>query len=500
MTFAGATISRLSSSNDAPTVEEALFVREALEDMELKIAEHERQLQELQRKLSEYRPILAPCRRLPPEILGEIFTRLLDITDDSNCSQPTLAWLCRVCKNWRDAAYLCPRFWSHVTLNPSKTRQPWHHSVGAWLRRARNLPKSLLIMSYSCAPTYSANAHRHRHLKLCRGEGQCPFSSPDIMKMLPSLTNLSISCPTPNCLQQLQKNTAALECLAVAGVTLLTIWADDWDYLASTTVNLFPFHSPSAFISISNLTLHLPNLHNLEPPDEDVDVDFTLPFDLLQRLEAFNLRCNWPADNILKMLQHCESLKVLTIDFDNGNFNDWVWNTRMEPFRDNPVLLRNLRTFHLSDFPTEALVDLRFFQLHSIENLSILMSRDERWNPSDDWYDMSVEGSRASTFATFLRGDLSSESTLKSLSIMNGYFKEDSLLNALRGLSSLEHLTLDCALFDVKLFERTAASGLLPRLKDLTLLQLHVPLDDIVGLETFVKNRGIELTTSQYES
>ncbi|KAH0835908.1 hypothetical protein J3R83DRAFT_9804 [Lanmaoa asiatica] len=91
---------------------------------------------------------LVSCiRRLPPEILGEIFVRCLPPgthTEPNTRTAPLL--LLGVCRGWRKVALGTPRLWCSLSVRPSQRVQQqclyfYHH----WLSRARGCPLSLAV-------------------------------------------------------------------------------------------------------------------------------------------------------------------------------------------------------------------------------------------------------------------------------------------------------------------------------------------------------------------
>lgn len=63
-------LTHLISSNDAPSSIDVIFVRQYIQGMVAQGVELRRQLEELENRIEERKPILSPIRRLPAEILG----------------------------------------------------------------------------------------------------------------------------------------------------------------------------------------------------------------------------------------------------------------------------------------------------------------------------------------------------------------------------------------------------------------------------------------------
>ena len=98
--------------------------------------------QKLQRSLDEHRSIAAPIRRIPQEILSEIFLHCL--MDSSNSFNVTIAplLLTFVCSRWRTVAIFTPRLWSSISLDVvSGTTE----MLQTWLSRSGMSPLKLVI-------------------------------------------------------------------------------------------------------------------------------------------------------------------------------------------------------------------------------------------------------------------------------------------------------------------------------------------------------------------
>ncbi|KAJ3547483.1 hypothetical protein NMY22_g1631 [Coprinellus aureogranulatus] len=495
-------LSRLSRTNNPPTVDQAIFIREAIQDMERKMAENQQQSQKLVRKLDEYRSILAPCRRLPLEILGEIFIQLLDrLASDTYANQTILVQVSRVCKSWRHAAYLLPQLWSTAAINLDRimmNRRSWYDSVKTWLMRSGKTPKRIWL--YSRSRTCSMKPlHVNDDRMYCTGH-RCDLSSVDVLNMLkfgPPIDDLTINPGTPHCWNNLVSKLQRAETdqsFALDSITSLAVHADDWYYWVDISRHpLIPFAT-----ALKQFSLLLPDFSftswSEERPSMD-SVDFGLPPNLLNNLTEIEIKCNWPANHIFNMLQHCHNLETLYLDLYNGYFGDWN--------RSNPLMLRlaregicfpKLRSLCLYEFPLDGHEDLRLIQLPCIVDVTIVTI--DRYLDDEDEDDMTIDDICGSSIANFLRGGESSDSTLQSLTIQNGDFDGGALVDILQGLSSLEHLTLRCTNFNANTFSKIAAAKMLPRLRTLQILCHHVQLADVVGLEEFVEERGIELTTS----
>ncbi|TEB40180.1 hypothetical protein FA13DRAFT_58571 [Coprinellus micaceus] len=159
--------------------------------------------------------------------------------------------------------------------------------------------------------------------------------------------------------------------------------------------------------------------------------------------------------------------------------------------------LPKLRTLQIHQVNAWFLVDLEVLDMPTLQECSILLAKDD-WVPFDvpgGDMDATVDVYLGSCLATLVRGDLKFIAQLQTLRITNGIFPDDTLLDILRDLYSLKHLTLDNVIFDEELFTKLLTpSRHLPQLRTLNLLNVHV---EFVGLGEFVKQSGVELSISR---
>ncbi|KAF6755359.1 hypothetical protein DFP72DRAFT_750250, partial [Ephemerocybe angulata] len=143
-----------SGSNEAPTAQELEYLsqstsglRQNLESVEEEINRHEARLQSLHatrngiiEKLRRPRVILSLVRRLPEDVLTEIFLRCLP--DDR---YPTLhladapLLLTTICKRWRSTALHSPQLWAkaHITVGAYDDGEPQSGTSAETLQRYR---------------------------------------------------------------------------------------------------------------------------------------------------------------------------------------------------------------------------------------------------------------------------------------------------------------------------------------------------------------------------
>ncbi|KAJ3539288.1 hypothetical protein NMY22_g4807 [Coprinellus aureogranulatus] len=500
-------VSHLAATNVPANPQILGHIREILEDIDKETVELKAQLLVITQRLHDldlerarFQPIVAPIRRVPLEILGDIFGLVLQ---QSSGPQSVLSELCQVCRSWKEAAHSIPKFWQHTSIDLSKAQRLPHGPITSWINRARSLPRTIHLHEWHCGRTTPRK----------EGSGStksvCHFSNPALPRILkdgPTLDKVSIECPTPQCLEQL---SVSLQSFRRKG------GSPHWDSMQSFRIEL---HSKEDWTSISSLTLNfLPrSIRSLDlelPDSHDIlsrglllkGYRFSIPEWVLERLVVLKLGCNWSANYILKWLQMCANLEELELDLRRG----WFGSYRDEPYTfvqsvaEEGVALPKLRTLSVKGVLScdiDTLCLLRFPPTFS--SLSITLGQDD-WLVGD-WLDEHgspnvLTSEDRSSLSKFVRGDPSKPTTLKSLHITNGVFEDNILFDTLKNLSSLKHLVIENAVFDANLFSEISSQDMLPRLRRLDLLKLHEGSQEIDGLHEFVQERGIELTISHCE-
>ncbi|KAJ7081376.1 hypothetical protein B0H15DRAFT_1024875 [Mycena belliarum] len=110
------------------------------------------ELEHTRRSIKYHQALISPWRRLPVEIMSEIFLfTLLDIGEDG----PASVWweddrngtllLCKICRLWREIAISTPALWNILSFNLHDVSRPldW---VSTWLERSRSLPLYLQVV------------------------------------------------------------------------------------------------------------------------------------------------------------------------------------------------------------------------------------------------------------------------------------------------------------------------------------------------------------------
>lgn len=159
-------------SNSCPSVEASSGIKSLIEEHEHQLATIQDQVEHLKKRLAdmEHRQVqtkdtlvklhatLAPIKRLPPELLSEIFEQCLDVGNPRvlfsmtarNKEAPLL--LGYVCRSWRAIAHATPRLWRDMFVNvcdgrySDKLRRDALPVLQTWLAHSGSLPLNLVIL------------------------------------------------------------------------------------------------------------------------------------------------------------------------------------------------------------------------------------------------------------------------------------------------------------------------------------------------------------------
>ncbi|KAJ6560958.1 hypothetical protein B0H10DRAFT_1159875 [Mycena sp. CBHHK59/15] len=162
--------SRFLNTNSVPTDAECEAIRQFLSGlqknfaafsgeigrMQAAISDLASQCRRLRENIDAHQALVSLARRLPEDVIREIFLACLPSTGNAVMSSREAPLLLgQVCGSWRKIAFSTPQLWSslHVVVpNLSKLRLITG-AVGAWLTRSGVLPLSItLAVSAACEP------------------------------------------------------------------------------------------------------------------------------------------------------------------------------------------------------------------------------------------------------------------------------------------------------------------------------------------------------------
>ncbi|KAF8201165.1 hypothetical protein K438DRAFT_1821502 [Mycena galopus ATCC 62051] len=254
------------NTNYVPSDSEILLIRALLVDPADELARIDTRIEELEVALKQlkeqraslkgpihaHRALISPMRRVPDDVLVEIFLSCLPSEHNSliDFAEAPLV-LGRICRHWRSVAYSTPRLWSSIHIPPLD-----YLCTPEWLERSATCPLSVSLFDYtnSFIPDLENTAFVHqllpvsrrlRHLSLTGDVGffrsfirlgpedlpllqslwmECPRNNYDVtagLQMIPTLEDVRISAaidPLPLLLPWSRLTSLRFECLP--------FWAD----------------------------------------------------------------------------------------------------------------------------------------------------------------------------------------------------------------------------------------------------------------------------------
>ncbi|KAF6746014.1 hypothetical protein DFP72DRAFT_641379 [Ephemerocybe angulata] len=109
-------LDELLNSNNIPSFSQVASVQQEIDGLSERIAKLQGQLEALESQRRQHQGILSPIRRIPLEILGEIFALVLpDILRVGD--RKMLRHLGLVCKSWQNPSLLLHQLWSSLRLD-----------------------------------------------------------------------------------------------------------------------------------------------------------------------------------------------------------------------------------------------------------------------------------------------------------------------------------------------------------------------------------------------
>ncbi|KAJ2915053.1 hypothetical protein MD484_g5372, partial [Candolleomyces efflorescens] len=488
-------LAHLFTSNIAPQPLEIVSIKQKIERSTNMIEQLQQRLEKLERRRQGYQALLSPVRRVPAEVLGEIFACVLEV-EKSQKQQPqsfsnwysaedSLISLILVCSAWHDAAISLPRLWTHVEVCSVPYRLQLD-GASRRLDRCRGIPDKTLTIygDYRCMTSNN-----------CAKEA-CVFSDPGLARLLtdgPLFDKLVLCCKGTQCLKALMAGMDSIK---------TETRPRPWDSMKS--LDLYVTHrwdetdpSKSLFRHVPPVTsflLHLPDTKFLS--DDPSELDHALlhlePLErTLANLTTFTLVCNWDGTMILEVLQMCcHNLEDLTLDFQS-------W---MLPYRDAPslaqisqdeLLFPKLRVLRIRHSSGDSVDIVQFFRTPVLAELDVSLAD----------FDLDVSNfirmrGAPKEFHTVILSLLDRSRCHRSLRKFRLHSvdmtkEEHQLEKTLVNLPYLTHLILDNVNFDPYDLDEDfheQRETFIPHLEVLELLHLvpHFPLD---ALGNVVKRR-----------
>ncbi|KAJ2913834.1 hypothetical protein MD484_g6589, partial [Candolleomyces efflorescens] len=421
-----ARLAQLLSNNEAPNFREVEDVKTEMTLLSGKISQLRAQLEGLEEEFNRYNAIISPMRKIPLELLGEIFQMALPISMESCDYRSGLLKLCLVCKNWRHAAHLMRQLWSELHL---QDRDLHYRKIVNWFSRAGEVPKTLSIRARCSYAGHSSSV-------------PCSLSGHDASRLLasgPSLHHLSLNCSNIKCFM---KMIDALETLAQGSHA----GSRPFDRIRSLTLDLTGRWrrqlANSTGSGFHRIPTSVTSFQLLLPPHSDAfgpvrgERPLHLPPQFLGNLTSFSICSDWEGGvQLLTALHHCVNVETLTIDF-NDSLTWWYDSSEpsIELFRTEGLPLPKVRTLSLERASPASISILNVLKAPSLESLSITFTYCDDMED----YDLGVK------LCEFIKIRSQCEATFRSLRLENLLgFRAEGLQSLLQDLPTITHLTLD---------------------------------------------------------
>ncbi|KAF5334296.1 hypothetical protein D9611_014159 [Ephemerocybe angulata] len=436
-------LSRILWSNDVPIPIEATSIRSEVETITSRISVLRAELEGLENRLRQHHAALSPVRRVPPEIIAQIFSILVVGVLDSG-GRDGLLDLGLVCKSWRRAALSSHRLWAGVSVDRHQCNETSYGKIVTWLNRSGDLPRTLTFdhITFDDCECEFEDSER---------EEPCQMSNPALIKLLsvgPKLHTLVLQCSSQVCFRTLLEsigpepdlmNPRPWDTLQSLRLELSAAGSCPWDEPLEASESLF-YHLPQ----VTSLNLHIP--YSFTAFEEDLThsrtVALNVPPRLLQGLKTFDLRCDWQGNHILAMLQHCENLETLIVDFRGEalQYDEDDIPIVHKISTESRLVFPNLRTLHLESTPDIKLLD--FLRAPSLRDLRF----DMEYDPED-----LEEFEFQEPLMRFLKVSNCQEK-LQSLHLQNLTISSIKLARIFLDLPSLTTVIIDRARFDANTF------------------------------------------------
>ncbi|KAJ2914153.1 hypothetical protein MD484_g6250, partial [Candolleomyces efflorescens] len=471
-------LSYFLSNNVVPNQCEAASIQIEMDYLAAHISRLRSKLTKLEKQFWSYSIMLSPVRRVPAEILGEIFTFVIpdDVLEEQKRCQ--LVDLQLVCRSWRDAARLQHRLWSGLYVSLRQTIPL--EKIQNWFGRSGNTPKSLQVF----VPGHGD----------CETQGSpCRLHSLALATLVAKgLSRFSLTCKGPQCFHNF------LDALKTIKVTTSGCAWDCLDFIAlkfTEEWNESPDPSKSMFFrlppNVTSFELELPSRYDAFGSETDSAITpLHIPPSFLIQLRSLSLRCDWQGLQWLEcVLPLCTNVQTLKFNF--FGLESWEYDTSS----NEAHLRQRLRSgFLLPQVHTLCLQNL-VADSHPMDILSLILTPQlvdldigfHRNDPEEsDW-------KLAEHIIAFAKRS-SCGASLRRFRLRHVQLKAGELANALRALPFLTHLTLEDIVMteaengDAFYLLKTDAQPSLSRLETLELLHFKPNLCHNL-IQSFLQSR-----------
>jgi hypothetical protein len=487
----------LIANNDPPNPTELAAARAEFDFLIARIAELESQLE-------HHKNVLSPWRRIPIEMLGEIFVHVVPLTLDK-AGRKELINLCLVCRMWRDAAQLTNRLWGGLRVELIGSREPSWNDISKWLERSGDYPRTLAIKV------------RTEHFP-CASIGSCLLASSGLPRFLAKgipISNLILSSTNAACFEQ--------TILGIKSHGTQDGKVRPWDTISSLSISIkyqcdildvTNFLSIGMPPSLTSFTLSPPTWHSLTNVNQvwAHPEHSPIPQRILKQLTTLHLRCDWGGTFLFTALQNCTRVENLTIDLRDTELDFEEDLLFMQTMARKRLFLPTLHTLQLRQaIPSAVTRVLKTLKAPNLLNLDISFEWAENNEVPKDY---NLEESFGDILWDCI--DQGRQAALRTLRLHYVSASPEAFARTLYRLDSLTRLTLDHVDFDdyaaTMELERMWVQnyvlgnpeprvwGALPNLQVLELLDLQKTFDlDVTVNESAIYNKEVFLTATYHE-
>ncbi|KAJ3520517.1 hypothetical protein NMY22_g12724 [Coprinellus aureogranulatus] len=469
-------LSHIFGTNDPPSHLEVGLLKEGVNTLSTKISQTRLDLANLEQQLFLHRMGSSPARRVPAEILSEIF---------AHAGWAAFKHIVLVCRTWHRASSSIASM-RHSELSIKFSGQDGVsrscQKIRSWFEKAGKSRKSLRMMHmpslFVCGCPQTPDV--------------CPWANPELPETLMGLTldGLTLEISTPSCLLSLVRNLRRYESSNGSIVTA-------WESLRSLELK-FPFPSllsvPAAYRTIlinlpkrlKNFRLQLMRLGETQAPPEVI-----VPSEQFLHLTSLEIYCSWNSPLIVSVLRHCVNIESLILNTHPG---EETWTETVAGV--TLATVRTLRVEVADARPSEAFRTLQLLHLPALVDLTIYCTDND---------DEEVSWKVLQSLRLLPPGQVSS---LWSLSISCADLEAEHLIKVLLAIPTLERFVLDYVqlnakrLLDLELARIMAdqtSSVLVPRLKYLEVRLMESQFELQTFLE-FVKVREKHIASLRREA
>ncbi|KAK7443208.1 hypothetical protein VKT23_015805 [Stygiomarasmius scandens] len=308
----------------SPEASSSLY--DTLKCEEKRVTELVLQLEERKRVIAILQNLLSPIRRLPPEILSEIFLQYVNGRKEGPCFRcwskdkkkndhfyydilPILL-LAQICSYWRQTIFAMPSLWCLIQLN-IRRRRPRIQLLNEWLGHSVSLPLDIkVVVETSSAPYRDVEFLLNSLIRVCSRWRTLELD----MSFDPGMKNL------------LRKNPLTLPLLEKLSLSTSIIFNHD---------RLLAFANAPQLASFS--------FSAIAPPFRDVKfLDMAFPSSQITELKLSNVS-NSDASHLYSLVRNCTLLRSLDIrlfDIQENSVSSYIQNHGV-------IHLTHLRVLHV---------------------------------------------------------------------------------------------------------------------------------------------------------